>query len=163
MEENHFDYDAVVIGSGFGGTITALTIAREFYLEWLKDQSKPKRKVLILERGTWWTTPVGTVADKEVAAFTLLKNNKQPVQFWSSNNSFRGVIDLLTRCLYRKTNPDGLYQLSRFGLTGIFSLFSKGDGVTVLRANGVGGAHWYIQTSRYSRQIWFLKTSDGIR
>jgi hypothetical protein len=26
----------------------------------------------MLERGTWWTTPVGTVKDKEVAAFKFL-------------------------------------------------------------------------------------------
>lgn len=134
-------YDAIVIGTGFGGTITALTIAREFYLEWLKDKSKPKRTVLMLERGTWWTTPVGTVQDKEVGAYTLLKKyNNQPVQFWSSNNSFRGAIDLITRCLHREGNVDGLYELTRFGSTGILGLFRRhNDGLTVLRACGVGG------------------------
>jgi choline dehydrogenase-like flavoprotein len=136
MEKN---YDAIVIGSGFGGTITALTIAREFYLQWLKDKTKPKRKVLILERGTWWTTPVGTVQDKEVGAYTLLKNNNQPVQFWSSNNSFRGFIDLLTRCTHHEGNVDGLFELTRFGTKGFLELFGMNDGLTVLRASGVGG------------------------
>ena len=135
-------YDVIVIGSGFGGTIMALTIAREFYLESIRDPAKPKRKVLLMERGTWWTTPVGTVADKEIGTYTKLrKKHGQPVQFWSSNNSFRGVIDLLTRCLYHpKKNPDGLYQLTRFGTTGIFKDVKPGiEGLTVLRANGVGG------------------------
>src|SRR5256885_13088439 len=112
------EYDVIIIGSGFGGTITALSIAREFYLEGLKDPTKPKRKVLLLERGTWWTTPVGTVADKEVGTYTFLKKEKnQPVQFWSSNNSFRGVVDLLTRCAHHEGNVDGLFELTRFGTT----------------------------------------------
>ncbi|MCW3108252.1 MAG: choline dehydrogenase, partial [Segetibacter sp.] len=133
------EYDAVIIGSGFGGTITALTIAREFYLEWLKDKSKPKRKVLLLERGTWWTTPVGTVADKEVAAYAMLKKQNQPVQFWSSNNSFRGLVDILTRCTHHEGNVRGLYELTGFGMRGLLGLFGKNDGLTVLRASGVGG------------------------
>lgn len=70
---DNFDYDTIVIGTGFGGTISALSIAREFYIQSLLDPSKPKRKVLMLERGTWWTTPVGTVADKELGTYTLLK------------------------------------------------------------------------------------------
>src|SRR5216684_1659811 len=73
-----FDYDLVVIGSGFGGTITALTVA---YQQQLQGKAP---KILILERGTWWTTPVPTVQDKKVAAFDFLKSKKQPVQFWSS-------------------------------------------------------------------------------
>src|SRR5437762_1456096 len=130
MEKN---YDAIVIGSGFGGTIMALTIAREFYLESHDDngnQTKTPRKVLLLERGTWWTTPVGTVADKEVAAHSLLKTLKQPVQFWSSNNSFRGVIDILTRCVHHEGNIDGLYEMTGFGWRGLLGLFGKNDGLT---------------------------------
>lgn len=120
----------------------ALTIAREFFLEWKKDETKPKRKVLLIERGTWWTTPVGTVADKEIGTYTKLKKKHgEPVQFWSSNNSFRGVIDLLTRCMHNpKKNPDGLYQLTRFGTVGLFKQVKPGpEQLVVLRANGVGG------------------------
>src|SRR6185436_8527651 len=88
------DYDVIIIGSGFGGTINALAIAREF-----KNNPKHKdKKILILERGTWWTTPVGTVQDKEVKTYKKLVDAKQPVQFWSSNNSFKGLIDIFTRC-----------------------------------------------------------------
>src|SRR5215217_8767410 len=132
-------YDVLVIGSGFGGTIMALTIAREFYLESIKDTSKPKRKVLLMERGTWWTTPVGTVADKEVAAYAMLKKQNQPVQFWSANNSFRGLVDILTRCTHHEGNVRGLFELTGFGVKGFLGLLGKNDGVTVLRASGVGG------------------------
>src|SRR5260221_12607127 len=97
-----------------------------------RDATKIGRKVLILERGTWWTTPVGTVQDHEVGAYTLLKKyNKQPVQFWSSNNGFRGFLDILTRCTRSEGKIDGLYQLTRFGSAGILGLFGKNDGVTV--------------------------------
>jgi cation diffusion facilitator CzcD-associated flavoprotein CzcO len=55
------DYKVVVIGSGFGGALTALAIARECV------KRGKNEKVRILERGTWWTTPVSTVQDAEVA------------------------------------------------------------------------------------------------
>jgi choline dehydrogenase-like flavoprotein len=77
MANERFDHDVVVIGSGFGGTISALTLARAF------KQRGRGESVLMLERGTWWTTPVETVADKTLAARKLLESNDQPVQLWS--------------------------------------------------------------------------------
>src|SRR5215467_11134213 len=76
-------YDVVVIGTGFGGTMTALPIARAF------KQPNKGETVLMLERGTWWTTPVGTVQDKEVRNYDFLRKNGQPVQYWSSAENFR--------------------------------------------------------------------------
>ena len=108
---------------------------------------------MILERGTWWTTPVSVVQDKEVKAAELIAGKGQPVQFWSSQNHFRGFIDLFTRC-FRRTkevniftrlfkrfrNEDGLFDFTRFGTRGFLGLFGgKSDGVSVIRANGVGG------------------------
>jgi len=55
MNSNATHYTAVVIGTGFGGCMTAIPLARKF-VERGKGES-----VLMLERGTWWTTPVGTV------------------------------------------------------------------------------------------------------
>src|ERR1051326_3102552 len=128
-------YAVVVIGTGFGGTMTALPIARAF-----KQRNKGET-VLMLERGTWWTTPVGTVQDKEVATYDFLKTtNKQPVQFWSTPNHFVGFLDIFTRCFRRKKNEDGLYDLSLVGRRGILGIFGRqNDGVSVLRACGVGG------------------------
>lgn len=81
-------YTVVVIGTGFGGTMTALPIAREMV------RRNKGESILMLERGTWWTTPVGTVQDKEVATFDFLLKNEQPVQYWSTPNNFRGFIVL---------------------------------------------------------------------
>ena len=130
-----FDYDVVVIGTGFGGTMTALPLAEHF-----KKRNK-KEKILMLERGTWWTTPVSTVQDKEVATFDFLKSNKQPVQYWSAVGTTRGLIDIVTRCYRTARNADGLYDLMALGRKGLlFGLIGRhSDGVSVIRASGVGG------------------------
>ena len=132
-EPQHFN--AVVIGSGFGGTMTALPLAREFKKRGLGES------ILILERGTWWTTPVGTVQDKEVATYDFLAKTKgQPVQYWPSQNHFGGFLDIFTRCRRTRWNYDGLYELMRMGTTGFWSVFRpQNDGVSVLAASGVGG------------------------
>lgn len=135
MAATKSDYTVVVIGSGFGGSMTALSLAREF------DRRGRGENVKILERGTWWTTPVGTVQDKEVRTFEFLqKDNKQPVQYWPSVEHFKGLIDLYRRCFRRKNNEDGLYDLTTFGRPGFLGLFGgEHDGVTIMRACGVGG------------------------
>ncbi len=128
-EERH---KFVIIGSGFGGTMTALSLARVL---------KKGDTILMLERGTWWTTPVGTVQDKEVKTYDFLRSKSHPVQFWSSLNHFRGFLDIFTRCVRRKPgNIDGLYQMETLGERPLFGLFGgKSDGVSVVRASGVGG------------------------
>ncbi len=133
VQKAQYDYDVVVIGSGFGGSMTALTLAQK-----LKDK---KPRILILERGTWWTTPVPTVQDPGVATYGFLKKQRnQPVQFWPSVEHFKGFIDILTRCLRRPGNEDGLYDITQFGRRGVLGLFGgESDGVSVLRAFGVGG------------------------
>jgi hypothetical protein len=75
-----------VIGSGFGGSMTGLTLARAF------KQRGRGETLLMLERGTWWTTPVGTVQDKEVKTYDFLRSKAQPVQFWSSVEHFVGSV-----------------------------------------------------------------------
>lgn len=132
MESEPLDYDVVIIGSGFGGTVTALTLAE-------KLQSR-KPQVLMLERGTWWTTPVSTVQDKMVATYDFLKTtHKQPVQLWSSVEHFRGLIDLFLRCVRRHRNEDGLYEITQLGKRGWLGLGGENDGVSIIRACGVGG------------------------
>jgi choline dehydrogenase-like flavoprotein len=135
MSNSTFDHDVVVVGTGFGASMTALTLARAF-----KARGQGE-SILMLERGTWWTTPVGTVQDKEVKTYGFLKDTHgQPVQFWSSAENFRGFIDLFTRCVRRKGNEDGLYDLTNFGRRDLLGLgLSDNDGVTILRASGVGG------------------------
>jgi choline dehydrogenase-like flavoprotein len=124
--------NVVIIGSGFGATMTGLSLARAY-----KDKGKT---ILMLERGTWWTTPVATVQDKEIAAYEFLANKKEPVQYWSSQNHSRGFIDLFTRCYRRPGNEDGLYDMMRMGKPGFLGVFGgQNDGVSILRACGVGG------------------------
>lgn len=136
------DYKVVVIGTGFGGSMTALTLA---------DRTQgTNTKILMLERGTWWTTPVSTVQDKEVRTRMLLQEKNQPVQVWSSQNHFLGFLDIFTRCLRRvkatsltsllsaRRNEDGLLDLTWFGERGWFGP-KKNDGVMIARACGVGG------------------------
>lgn len=127
-------YAAVVIGSGFGGAMTALPLARKFV------ERNQGEKVLMIERGTWWTTPVNTVQDQQVKTYDYLVSKGQPVQFWSSLNHFRGFIDLFTRCFKRNKNEDGLFEFTRLGKRGLLGLFgNQNDGVSIIRANGVGG------------------------
>jgi choline dehydrogenase-like flavoprotein len=127
-------YSAVVIGSGFGGAMTALPLARKFV------ERNQGEKVLMIERGTWWTTPVNTVQDQHVKTYDFLVSKGQPVQFWSSLNHFRGFIDLFTRCFRRSKNEDGLFEFTLLGKTGFLGLFgNQNDGVSIIRANGVGG------------------------
>jgi choline dehydrogenase-like flavoprotein len=123
-------YSVVVIGSGFGGTMTALTLANAL---------PSTEKIHILERGTWWTTPVSTVQDKAVKTFGFLKERKQPVQYWSSAEHLKGFIDILLRCVRRPGNQDGLYDLMQCGKRGFLGIGRESDGVTILRASGVGG------------------------
>jgi len=131
---NASHYTMVVIGTGFGGTMTALPVAREFV------RRNKGETVLMLERGTWWTTPVGTVQDKEVSAFEFLVGKGHPVQYWSTPNNFRGFVDIFTRCLRREKNEDGLYDFSLMGRRGLWGFLGRqSDGVNVVRACGVGG------------------------
>lgn len=127
-------YTVAVIGSGFGGTMTALPLARRF------KQRNRGETILILERGTWWTTPVGTVQDKEVKTYQFLRDKAQPVQFWPSVDHFKGFMDIFVRCFRRKRNEDGLYDLTKLGKRGFLGfLGGESDGVTIARASGVGG------------------------
>jgi len=175
MPKAPFDADLVIIGSGFGGTMTALTIAHKLHPQEFRDaqnklkellKSDPKaqlpatrdqqkrlgelterltdagalRRIVILERGTWWTTPLPTMQDPQIKTPRFLRDRGQPVQYWSALDHFKGVIDLFTRCLRRPGNEDGLYDVSHMGKRRLFGLFGgENDGVSVLRANGVGG------------------------
>ena len=112
--------DIVIIGSGFGGSMSGLTLAE-------RTQGR-KTKILMLERGTWWTTPVSTVQDKDVNMAAFLQRKDQPVQLWSSQNHFRGFLDLISRC-FRRTEDSSL-------LTRYIRWFRNEDGL--LEINWLG-------------------------
>lgn len=129
-------YDLLVIGSGFGGTMTALSVAYTMEPR-VAARGGPPLRILMLERGTWWTTPMETIQDKQVKARDFLIARGQPTQEWSSLSDYRGMLDLVRRCRYTADRPQGLYDFATIGKHGLFS--ASNDGVSVLRASGVGG------------------------
>jgi hypothetical protein len=66
-------YDAVVIGSGFGGTIAALTLSNKYDKEDNNKEEKLRRRVCVLERGQWWISH--EIPDKPNV--TIDNNNSQ--------------------------------------------------------------------------------------
>ena len=169
------DHSIVIIGTGFGGTMTAIPLAQAF-----KDRGKGET-ILMLERGTWWTTPISTVQDKEIKTAEFLTNKGQPVQYWSAQNHFRGMLDIFSRC-FRRTkneniftrlfkslrNEDGLFELTLLGDKGFLGLRPKSDGVTIARASGVGGGSLVYSniTIRppnfiFDHKDWPIKWKDG--
>jgi cholesterol oxidase len=113
------DFDAVIIGSGFGGSVAASQLAAQ------------KKKVLILERGTWWISPetLGKpppLAPGKQRMADWLTANHQPVQYWPRPDHTAGLLDVFAS-VRTKLNPEGLYQFSNF------------EDATTLTASAVGG------------------------
>src|SRR5215831_16272217 len=79
-------YEAVVIGTGFGGTIATIAL------------SAHGKKTLVIERGTFWITPetlgAPTAPSNAIADFAKARNLR--VQFWPRPDNALGILDLLT-------------------------------------------------------------------
>jgi cholesterol oxidase len=113
------NFDAIVIGTGFGGTIAATKLVAK------------GKKVLMLERGTWWITPekLGKPpegAKKPIPVWAKEQNPPHPVQYWPRPDYKDGMLDFFAS-MRLQTNKDGLYQ---------YSMFKEAD---ILTASGVGG------------------------
>jgi cholesterol oxidase len=113
------NFDAIVIGTGFGGTIAATKLAAK------------GKKVFMLERGTWWVTPakIGKAppsALKKIPDWAKEQTPKHPVQYWTRPNHRQGLLDFFA-AVRSGLNKDGLYQ---------YSMFKQAD---ILTASGVGG------------------------
>ena len=106
-------YDAIVIGTGFGGTIAAVQLVAQ------------GKKVLLLERGTFWRSPDPLPMTPD-AFGKWASDNKMPVQYWPRPDHRKGLQDFFA-ALRTQFNSDGLYQ---------YSMFNQADTLT---ANGVGG------------------------
>jgi cholesterol oxidase len=106
-------FDAIVIGTGFGGTIAAVQLAAA------------GKSVLLIERGTFWRSP-DPLSLKADAFGPWAAQNHMPVQYWPRPDHRKGMLDFVA-AMRRTGNKDGLYQYSRF------------DEADVLTANGVGG------------------------
>lgn len=116
------DYDAIIVGTGFGATVAVSQLV-----------AKGKR-VLMLERGTWWQTPeflgkppAAKPGDPPpLPAWASKQKPKHPVQYWPRPDHAEGLIDLFTSVRHIG-NRDGLYVYSQF------------DDCDILSASGVGG------------------------
>jgi len=110
-------YDAIVVGSGFGATVAVSQLAAA------------GQKVLILERGTWWQTPdhLGKpTPGTPVPQWAKAQHPEQPVQYWPRPDHAEGLLDLFG-CVRHAGNQDGLYDYRRF------------DDCDIVAASGVGG------------------------
>jgi cholesterol oxidase len=123
------DFDVIIIGSGFGATVTAIACAAK------------GKSVLILERGVWWSTPELT-AENAMNPYLKL----QTVQFWPRPDHRRGLVDMLGAV--QATGVLGDLQDFANGVADFFTgqkrptplyrynTFAEAD---VLTASGVGG------------------------
>lgn len=113
------NFDAIIIGTGFGGTIAATKLAVK------------GKKVMMLERGTFWVTPekLGQPpagAKKPIPVWAKEQNPPMPVQYWPRPDHQAGLLDFFAS-IRSPLNKDGLYQ---------YSMFKQAD---ILTASGVGG------------------------
>jgi choline dehydrogenase-like flavoprotein len=106
-------YDAIVIGTGFGGTIAAVQLVAK------------GKKVLLLERGTFFRSPEALPLTPDAFGKWAAANN-MPVQYWPRPDHRKGLQDFFA-VLRTQLNQNGLYQ---------YSMFNQAD---ILTANGVGG------------------------
>jgi cholesterol oxidase len=106
-------WDAIVIGTGFGGTIAAVQLAAK------------GKSTLLLERGTFWRSPYPIGLNVGDPFGDWAKQNKMPVQYWPRPDHRKGLLDFAAAV--RNLHKDGLYQ---------YSIFDQAD---VLTASGVGG------------------------
>ncbi len=107
-------YDAIIIGTGFGGTIAAVQLVAQ------------GKKVLMIERGTFFRSPDPIGLNVGDAFGDWAKKNNMPVQYWPRPDHRKGLQDFFA-VMRTQLNRDGLYQ---------YSMFNQAD---ILTANGVGG------------------------
>jgi choline dehydrogenase-like flavoprotein len=118
-------YEAVVIGSGFGGTITSLTLANRY------KKNGGGQKVCILERGQWWVShemPVNAsgTTDGIPTIREYLEKNDIPYSTWAYPDDLKGLFMVFGNS--RPVNRQkGLYD------------FRSMKNVNIIAASGVGG------------------------
>lgn len=121
VTENHItvptEYDSVVIGSGFGGTVISLAIAKMY-----KEKQENKR-VCILERGQWWISH--ELPDSNPMRSFLVENN-MPFNTWAYPNDIKGMLAAIGNS--RAVNKvQGLFDVKQL------------KNINVIVGSGVGG------------------------
>ncbi|HSF49802.1 MAG TPA: hypothetical protein VLA74_03500, partial [Nitrososphaeraceae archaeon] len=123
-------FEAVVIGSGFGGTILTLSLANKFESD--NAANNTDKKVCLLERGQWWLSHEinYTPPDKRKPSYhtnmrEFLDDNKKPYHFWPYPDTVRGNIEIASAA--RAISKTGLYDYRVLGK------------VHAIASSGVGG------------------------
>jgi cholesterol oxidase len=128
-----FDFDVIIVGSGFGATVLAV------------DQSNKNKSVFILERGLWWLTPELS-AENPMPPYLKSHPTTQPIQYWPRPDHRRGLIDFLS--VVKATGVLGDLQSFANGIADFFSSHKRPqplyryhsfDDADVVTASGVGG------------------------
>ena len=122
-------YESVVIGSGFGGTIVSLSIAKKYNEK--NEQDKGERRVCVLERGQWWLShEIPESFNKETIDSATLRsfliNNNMPFNTWPYPNNVNGMFTAIKNSRYAN-RVQGLYD------------FITMRNVNVISGSGVGG------------------------
>jgi len=127
-------FEAVVIGSGFGGTILSLTLANKFAEENRKNGTagtSKKKSVCILERGQWWISHEITFTPKDKRPNPnsnmreFLHDNEKPYRFWPHPDNVKGILELAS-------------AVREISWTGLFDYRVLGN-VHAITSSGVGG------------------------
>lgn len=127
--------EAVVIGSGFGGTITSLSLVNK-YVDDANNNPSIKKKIVILERGQWWVShelPLSPSSHElnekpkpKTGIREFLESNNLPYNTWPYPDNINGLSQMVNN-LHNSNNRRGLlnYRIS--------------PKVHTLTASGVGG------------------------
>lgn len=128
-------YEAIVVGSGFGGTILAISLANMLSKENAKEEiagTNKEKKVCILERGQWWishempTKKSGSLPNSKPTIPEYLDQQGKPYYHaWAYPDNLEGVLQVFGNS--KPINRKGVYDYRDLG------------NVKVITANGVGG------------------------
>jgi choline dehydrogenase-like flavoprotein len=111
-------YDSVVIGSGFGGTVLSIALAKMY-----KGKNEDNKRVCVLEQGQWWISH--EVSDSN-SLRAFLVNNNMPFGTWPYPNDTRGMLAAIDNS--RAINKvQGLFDLKQL------------KNVNIIVGSGVGG------------------------
>ncbi len=136
-------FDAIVIGSGFGGAVAITKMVQKKGLPGV-----PKPRILVLERGTWWRNPEGPGLRTKKTKKSMDILGKW--QYWARPNDSQGL-KYVANSIYKEHNPirdainpffkdndlgikenrKGMYRLTRFS--------HDNGNVDVVSGSAVGG------------------------
>ncbi len=156
--------EAIVIGSGFGGTITSLSLVNKYVKDAKDNPEADKKKIVILERGQWWVShelPLSRDShefsekpDVKIGIREFLESNNLPYNTWPYPDNINGLSQMVNN-LHNKNNRRGLLN---------YRISAK---VHTLTASGVGGGsliYTNVTEEPYKSVIdsWETKLNIGI-